>query len=82
MFHHLHPIQQAEHHQLEEVTIIRLQTIVLTHLEEVLLLVRQVTIQAGAIQAVQAIPDHHQVAVALEADQVPVHLVEEGAKTT
>ncbi|GGK19506.1 hypothetical protein GCM10007962_12000 [Yeosuana aromativorans] len=82
MFHRLHPIQQAEHHQLEEVTVIRLQTIALTRLEEVLLLVRQVTIQAGAVLAVQAIPDHPQVAVALEVDQVPVHQAEEGAKTT
>lgn len=80
---HQHQTLPVVHHPLEEVTIIRLQVTVLTHLEEVLLLVRQTTTQVEtAVPVVLVIPDHPQVAVALEADQVLVLQVEEGAKTT
>ena len=77
MFQRQHQIQQAGGHQLEEV-IPHLQIVPITVPEEVL---RQATIQAGAVPVVQATPDRHRKVVALEADQVPIHQ-EEDVKTT
>lgn len=78
-FQRLLQIPQAGHHQLEEVTV-HLQITPITVPEEVLLPVRQATIQAGAVPVAQAIQDLHQIEVVLpEAGQV--HQAEEGTKT-
>ena len=81
---HQHQTLPVVHRPLEEVTILPLQVIALTLLEEVLLIVHQTTtlVEVAVPVVVLVILDHLQAAVALEADQVLVHLAEEDAKTT